>query len=222
MNLKKFSSKDSDFIAEATSKAELMTSGEIFTVLTRSCSDYRGYVLFFSSFAFLLATSLIILFSDDYLSLLQSFFWEIDLQTLIFVTAIFPMLVFIFFYLVFSIPALKYQLSSKSRMIKEVRLNAESAFFRHGITATEGATGVLIFISIFERRVEILVDYKIKQKIDNKVWEEVLSNIINGIKTDNFVQVLYDEIIHCGLILKNDFPRMEDDVDELSNKPVIE
>jgi putative membrane protein len=107
-------------------------------------------------------------------------------------------------------------------MKKEVRLHAESAFFRHGITATAGATGVLIFISIFERRVELLVDYKIQQKISNDKWEEVVTNIIKGIQSDKFVEVLGAEIIRCGEILSEDFPRRSDDVDELDNKPVIE
>jgi putative membrane protein len=222
MRLKSFSEKDSQKIAEATKTAEMKTSGEIFTVLTQECDDYHGNVFIVSIIPYLLVTAFIIIFSGTFITVLQGMVWEIEQDSLVFMAVIIPLIFFVVFYVLFSIPMLKYNIISKNRMRKEVRLHAESAFFRHGITATEGATGVLIFISMFERRVELLVDYKIQQKISNDKWEEVVLNIIKGIQSDNFVEVLGAEIIRCGDILSNDFPREMDDVDELDNKPVIE
>lgn len=222
MNLKKFSEKDSQKIADAARKAEQKTSGEIFTVLTQNCQEYHGNLFVVAVIPFILIIAFIMIFSDTYISLLQGMFWEIEMDSLVFLTSVIPLAFFIVFFFVFSFPALKYTIVPKERMKKEVRLHAESAFFRHGITATEGATGVLIFISFFERRVELLVDYKIRQKIENKEWEEVVNNIIKGIKSDNFIDVLSDEIVRCGEILSKDFPRKSDDIDELDNKPVIE
>ena len=222
MNLKKFSEKDSQKIADATRKAELKTSGEIVTVITHDCANYHANLFLVAVIPFILITAFIVIFSGTYISVLQSLFWEIQIDKVVLLTSFIPLVFFIVFFLIFSVPMLKYSIVSKDRMKKEVRLHAESAFFRHGITATEGATGVLIFISMFERRVELLVDYKIKQKINNAEWEKVVNNIIDGIKSDSFVDVLADEIVRCGEILSKDFPRSKDDVDELDNKPVIE
>lgn len=222
MRLKKFSDKDSQKIAEATKTAEMKTSGEIFTVLTQECDDYHGNVFIVSVIPYLLVTAFIIMFSGTFISILQSMVWEVQLDSLVFMTIVIPLIFFVVFYTLFSIPMLKHTIISKERMKKQVRLHAESAFFRHGITATEGATGVLIFISIFEKRVELLVDYKIQQQISNEKWELVVNNIIKGIQSDKFIEVLGAEIIRCGEILSQDFPRRSDDIDELDNKPVIE
>jgi len=222
MRLNKFSQKDSQKIAEATKTAEMKTSGEILTVLTEECDDYHSNVFIVSVIPYLLITAFIILFSATFISLLQSMVWEVQLDSLVLMTIIIPLIFFVVFYVLFSIPMLKYTIISKNRMKKQVRLHAESAFFRHGITATEGSTGVLIFISLFEKRVELLVDYKIQQNINNEKWEQVVNNIIKGIQSDKFLEVLGAEIIRCGEILSNDFPRKSDDIDELDNKPIIE
>lgn len=222
MDLKNFSEEDSQKIADAARKAEQKTSGEIFTVITRNCQEYHGNLFVVAIIPFILITAFIIIFSDTYISLMQGMFWELEMDSVVFLTSVIPLAFFIVFFFVFSFPGLKYTIVPKDRMKKEVRLHAESAFFRHGITATEGATGVLIFISFFEKRVELLVDYKIRQKIENKEWEEVVNNIIKGIKSDNFIDVLSNEIVRCGEILSKDFPRKSDDIDELDNKPVIE
>ncbi len=222
MKLKKFTEKDSQKITEATKTAELKTSGEILTVMTQECEDYRSNVFTIAVIPFMLVSLFIVLFSETYISIIQNMVWEIDHSSLVVMTVFIPLIFFSVFYMFFSIPSLKYTIVSKETMKKETRLYAESAFFRHGITATEGATGVLIFISIFERRVELLVDYKIQQAISNDKWEHVVNNIINGIKSDKFVEVLSQEIIRCGEILSDDFPRSIDDIDELDNKPIIE
>jgi putative membrane protein len=222
MKLKKFTERDSQKIAEATKTAEMKTSGEIVTVMTQECDDYHSNVFTVAIIPYILTTAFIVLFSATFISILQGMVWEIQLDSLVYMACIIPLIFFVVFYSLFSIPMLKRTIISNNKMRQQVRLHAESAFYRHGISATEGATGVLIFISIFEHRVELLVDYKIQQKISNDKWELVVKNIIKGIQSDKFVEVLGEEIIRCGEILSNDFPRSSDDIDELDNLPVIE
>ncbi|MEQ1656199.1 MAG: hypothetical protein ABL960_10905, partial [Nitrospira sp.] len=48
--------------------------------------------------------------------------------------------------------------TSRERMAHKVALRAERAFYKHGLHNTKGRTGILILISLLERRVHVLAD----------------------------------------------------------------
>lgn len=103
----------------------------------------------------------------------------------------------------------------------QVANRAELEFYRCGVTATRDATGVLIFISLMERRVEIVADRAISQVIENKVWEELVATLIGEIKKGQLVQGLLSCIESCGHALNTSFPIKDNDINELKNHPIL-
>jgi putative membrane protein len=213
---------DLDQITQSTRIAEKMTSGEIVTLLTDTCDTYQSYILYASLIATLLASTLCLIFSSCLLNLIRTVLWEVEFIHALLLFFFCQVLVFAAVYLLALIPAIKYHLIPYKRKQEKVRLKAESSFYRHAISSTRGATGVLIFVSFFERRVELLVDSAISSHIPDETWHVIVDHIIQGIKTSRFTQVLCSEIINCGELLAPEFPIRSDDVNELSDNPIIE
>ena len=59
----------------------------------------------------------------------------------------------------------------------EVRRYAESLFLRRGLFRTRARTAVLILISLFERRVEMLADEGLKSRVSEKDWQSVIARM---------------------------------------------
>jgi len=217
------SEADLDRIAEATRLAELKTSGEIVTVITNRAGSYTGHVL-------LAATVVLFVVSVGYLTLLgpvaallQRLFWAYDVRHALGVLVFCQAAAFILTYIVLTVwPGLKSLIIPKKDKVDKVRRKAESDFFRHHVAATKGATGVLVYISRFERRVELLVDAGIAAKIKQDTWKSVVDGVIAGIKGPDFVKDLCAQIVRIGETLSKDFPHRADDVNELPNRPVVE
>ena len=87
-----------------------------------------------------------------------------------------------------------------------------------GVYNTKDRTGILIFISILERRVELLADSGINEKIPQGKWQNIVDNIIQGIKEKNVTAHLIESINDCGDLLAQHFPIQPDDVNELSDE----
>jgi putative membrane protein len=221
--LKLLNEADLDRITEATRQAELKTSGEIVTVITSGSGSYTGHVL-------LAGVVALAVFSLAYLALLspvagffKRFFWTFDTRQALWVLVAGQAVVFALVYGGLNLfPGLKSLVISRKDKIAKVRRRAESDFFRQRITSTKGATGVLIYVSIFERRVELLVDSSISARVPQPTWQAVVDAIIAGIRRRTFVADLCAQIVRCGEILSPDFPRRADDVNELPDRPVVE
>ena len=77
-------------------------------------------------------------------------------------------------------------------------------------------------ISLLEKRVYILADKGIYEKIKQKKLDDIAINISKGIKENYSTEALYKALTECGVILEKFFPIKKDDINELSNKIIIE
>lgn len=100
---------------------------------------------------------------------------------------------------------------------EEVREAAITAFYKNGLYKTADKNGVLIYISILEKRVWILADEDAHKKIEQEFWDSCVKTIIDGIKQGNFVPALCATIETIGMRLAREYPYKPDDVDELKN-----
>ncbi len=91
------------------------------------------------------------------------------------------------------------------------------AFFSEKLYKTKDENGILLFISVFERRACILGDAGINARISQKEWEEIITLIPLGIKEKQQCKALCQAVERVGDILKVHFPIQEDDENELHN-----
>jgi putative membrane protein len=114
-------------------------------------------------------------------------------------------------------PALKRLFISKREVDEEVEEAAVTHFFKNGLHRTRDETGVLIFISLFERRVRVLADRGINRKVDQDQWEAVVAGITAGIRQKRAGEAICRAVTDVGRLLAEHFPVREDDRDELAN-----
>lgn len=97
-----------------------------------------------------------------------------------------------------------------------VQRAAERAFERLGMTRTAQRNGVLFFIVPARRRLALLGDAGIHQKVGQAFWEETVSAVTARFKDGNFTEGLVQGIEEVGRRLAEHFPYDPTrDVDEL-------
>ncbi len=115
-------------------------------------------------------------------------------------------------------PRLKLPLVGRRRLVHAVRDRAVRAFFEKGLHRTRNESGVLIFISLLERKVWILGDRGINEKIPPHDWHVLAHGLSAGIRGGRACESLCTVIARCGELLAGHFPRSPDDVNELPDE----
>lgn len=90
---------------------------------------------------------------------------------------------------------------SQEEMETQVRQRAEHVFLTEEVFATAQRTGMLIFVSFFERQVVVLGDKGIAQKVPQDRWSAIAKGIAQGIRQGQPVQALIWGIHQCGQLL---------------------
>jgi len=190
-------------IEQAVRQVEETTSGEIVPLIVDASYDYpRSELIGAGCFATALAALLCWLAASD------SVLVFVPLQLVLFL---------LFRMLIRALPALKRRLIPQAEIDTEVEERAITAFVEHGLHETRDRTGILILISLFERRVFVLADRGINDKVPKGTWDEVVAMITEGLRQGTACDSICNAIARCGELLAKDFPRRADDTDELPN-----
>jgi len=118
--------------------------------------------------------------------------------------------------------ALKRLLIGVRRKEEAVRLRAEQAFFEKGLYKTKKNTGVLFFLSLLERKIWVLADKGIYEKMDQETLNRFADEVSRGIKEGRACEVLSQAIQGIGVLLSRHFPIAPDDTDELPDEVMTE
>ena len=87
---------------------------------------------------------------------------------------------------------------------------------------TELNSGILLYLNLCERKVEIVIDRGIQQATTQQVWNEVCKSIIDKMKQQQYRQALVDGVTQIGTILDQFYAnKIQDKADELSNSPIM-
>jgi putative membrane protein len=104
--------------------------------------------------------------------------------------------------------------------IAEVEARASQLFVHRGLANTIDRSGVLIYISEQERRVHILADSGIHQRVGDSEWPDNVALIVDGIKKGTPAQGILAAIERIGSQLAREFPPRADDRNELPDEVV--
>lgn len=104
---------------------------------------------------------------------------------------------------------------------KTARERAIEAFANLRVWDTEENTGVLIYVLIADRRVEIVADRGIARKVDPAEWETVARTIEAAFRNGDFKAGALSGIARVTEILVRHFPAGPANPDELPDRPVI-
>lgn len=112
---------------------------------------------------------------------------------------------------------LRRLLTTSAQMESEVERAADRMFFQRNLGRTRERTGVLIYVSLFERMVRLVGDQAIAERLGDEDFFEVRDAILAGLRGKSLADGLVAGIRLCGEKLARHFPRRPDDRDELAN-----
>jgi putative membrane protein len=99
-----------------------------------------------------------------------------------------------------------------------VRRRAISIFKAAAERRTTGRTGILIYLSMGERRAEIVADEAILKVTDDHTWGEAMSSLIEQVREGRPGDGIVAAIERVGEVLAEHFPRTADDTNEIPDK----
>ena len=207
-----FSKQDLLDIEKEIASVERITSGEIVPVITNISSKYRSSELI-ASILFSYLFAFVVYEINGFL------FWNNKINVFGFIIISFVGV--LLGLLMFKSDLLRRLILSKKVMDQKVHDSAFSAFYKYGVNKTKNKTGILIYISLFEKRVVVVADEGINSKVKQTDWNSVVDIIIKGIKAKKAKQGIIDGVESCRSLLKEHFPVLADDVNELNNSIII-
>lgn len=204
---------DQALIEDAVALAEKKTAGEIVPYLVKKAGRYRETTWKAASLFGIVASVLIFVLSMFYEG--WSLGWLFTFTggaTIMLGSGLIGGLMARY------LPALERLLVTDHSMTEAVRNRAALAFVEEEVFATRDRTGILIFISLFERRVEVVGDTEINARVEPEDWAHVVEDILLGIKSGSLASGLASAIERCGnLLVDRDLIVRDDDTNELSD-----
>jgi putative membrane protein len=200
---------EQDKISALIQQTEQQTSGEIVPMVVSASHQYPTAMI---CGATVLALPLALLL----MPIVSGLFWLDSKNVWVFIS-LFVALYGIFYELVYRFSWLKRLFLSKSQVAAEVQEAAIASFFSEKLYKTKDANGILIFISVLERKVWVLADAGINACIDTGQWQGVIDLVTQGIKEKRQCEAICQAIVQIGDLLKTHFPHRKDDIDELHN-----
>ncbi len=121
-------------------------------------------------------------------------------------------------------PSFKKLFSTSSEIKEEVHQKALELFHRHKVHTTKNRNGVLILVSLLERRVEIIPDHGIIQNIESNKIQQIIKRMTRTIKREGVESGLIFGIQALGELFQEKFPIQSetDRPNELSNSLQID
>jgi putative membrane protein len=116
---------------------------------------------------------------------------------------------------------LRMLFTPSNQMRDEVNARARQVFFDDRVHHTAGATGVLFFVSLYERTAVILADATITERLGQTTLDEICADLVRGIKDGDIATALRDSILKAGGKLRAVLPRESDDINELADTLVL-
>jgi uncharacterized membrane protein len=104
---------------------------------------------------------------------------------------------------------------------RSARQRAADLFARLGVWDTEENSGVLIYVQLVDRRVEILADRGIAAKVAQAEWDAICRSMEAAFRAADYRSGGLAAIRRAGELLAEHFPAGEKNPNELPDQPVV-
>lgn len=101
------------------------------------------------------------------------------------------------------------------------RQRAEQVFSKLRIWDTKHASGVLIYVQMADRQVEILADRGINEKVGDQPWQRICAAMQAAFRAGRFQEGAVLGVREISQLLAEHFPPQGDNPDELPDAPVV-
>jgi putative membrane protein len=199
----RFTADDKARITAAIHAAEKNTSGEFVAVVARASDHYVLLPLLWSAILALLFPGACLLagLSLRWIQLYQ-------IQLLIFIGLAILLL---------SIPGLHLKLIPRHVKHAHASRLAQAQFYVQGVQLTAHHSGVLFFVSLAERYVEIVADKGIHERLGEEHWQGIIDGFVAQVSLGRVADGFVDAIGACGAAMAEHYPPGPNGTNQLSD-----
>jgi hypothetical protein len=101
------------------------------------------------------------------------------------------------------------------------RERATELFSRLGVWDTEANSGILIYVQLVDRRVEILADRGIARRVPQEAWDAICRRMEEAFRLKAYRRGALEAIDEASRLLALHFPARGNNPDELPNQPLV-
>lgn len=218
------SSEERDRVTAAVTAAEAGTDGEIVTIMAPRSDAYHDVVLHWALLSTLLALAVIAARPAFFLALLDRIDgWAPRPSTGALLALLLVILAakFLAWRLILGIAPIRLAVTPSATKARRVRRRAVELFRVTVESRTRASTGVLLYLSLAERRAEIVADAAIHGKVAPEEWGEAMAALLAGIRAGQPGEGMAAAVARIGAVLAAHFPRSSDDTDELPDRLIL-
>jgi putative membrane protein len=217
----RLSRSDHDEVTAAVTAAEARTDGEIVTVVAQQSDAYHDVALHWAVLAMLLVLALLAAWPGLSLAIHDRLGdpWAPAAPGELFTLALVLLaLTFVLFRILLAWRPLRLMLTPPSTKARRVRRRALALFRTAAEKRTRAATGVLLYLSLDERRAELIADESIHSKVAPELWGEAMADLVAEVKAHRPGAGMARAVERIGAVLAEHFPISRDDRNELPDR----
>jgi putative membrane protein len=216
------SEADHRLVTDAVAQAELTTDGEIVTIVSRRSDAYHDVGLHWailSAFIVIAAAAAVPRsFEHFFILLLGGWMHELPLQLFLTLLLGSSIAAFLAVRYLLAIPRLRMIATPGATRRRRVHRRAVALFRTAAEARTMGRTGVLIYLSLDERRAEIVADRAIVGRVDPTEWGDAMAEMLVEVKAGRIGAGMAQAVTHVGDVLARHLPPTGTNPNELPDR----
>lgn len=209
-------------VTEAVRVAERGSSGEIVTVVAEKSDSYHDVGLHYAVLAMLLVPALLAALPQASVNRVLGLFarWDEAVSRGALMAGLFVALALAFLIVryLLAIPGLRMALTPGATKTRRVRRRATELFRAAAERRTTGRTGVLLYLSLLDRRAEIVADEAIHAKVAPEIWGEAMAALLAEVKAGRPADGMVRAVEMIGAVLAEHLPVGAGDQNELPDR----
>lgn len=218
----RLSPQDHEQVTVAITDAERGTNGEIVTIIAGQSDRYHDVALHWAVLLMLLPMTVFALRPDWLLHLLGGIVdgWqrEPNLHEVITALLLLTTLAFLLALLALRHLPLRIALTPPATKTRRVQRRALDLFRAGTERRTHGRTGILLYLSLAERRAEIVADAAIHSKVAPEIWGDAMAELVSHVRAGRPGDGMAAAVTRIGAVLAEHLPRTGGDTDELPDR----
>jgi putative membrane protein len=220
----RLSEADRAKVSAAVAAAEVRSDGEIVTIVAPRSDAYHDVGLHYAVLLMLFVPVWFAFMPQGWIdwAVGMALGWGAELTRPLAMTIVFVKLAgaFLLVRLLFLWMPLRMALTPKGTKHRRVRRRAIELFRVAAEQRTKGRTGILLYLSLLERRVEIVADEAIHSKVEPEVWGEAIAALLAEVKAGRPGEGMARAVEKIGDVLSACLPASHDNPNELPDRVI--
>lgn len=216
--------EDHDIVTAAVTAAERLTDGEIVPVVAPRSDAYHDVALHYAVLAMLLVPAALAFVPQAWIDWWASLIlgWNPELTRATVMLFVFAKMIgaFLVVRLILAYQPLRMALTPGATRSRRVRRRAIELFRTCCELRTRGRTGVLLYVSLAERRAEIVGDKAVTDQVGAEAWGEAMAALVDELKAGRPGDGMARAIEQIGAVLATILPPKGDNPNELPDRLV--